>query len=152
MNFRASLYRNRLLAAIGLLSIALIAYQVAIIQLLSNVQWYHFANVVISVALLGFGAAGALLALLRNWLLKYSYTLLPVLMILSGLMMIGAVELSHSRFARFDSYLLFTGSGQWLKLLLNSLFYFIPFLLGALALGIIFIKYVREIGSFSFSK
>ncbi len=151
MNFRASLYRNRLLAAIGLLSIALIAYQVAIIQLLSNVQWYHFANVVISVALLGFGAAGALLALLRNWLLKYSYTLLPVLMILSGLMMIGAVELSHSRFARFDSYLLFTGSGQWLKLLLNSLFYFIPFLLGALALGIIFIKYVREIGSFYFS-
>ena len=132
MNFWASHYRNRLLVAICLISVALIAYQVAVIQLLSNVQWHHFANVVISVALLGFGAAGALLSLLRNWLLKYSVALLPVLMILSGLMMIGAVELSHTSFGRFDSYLLFTGKMQWLKLLLNSLFYFIPFLLGVL--------------------
>ena len=48
-------YRHRLMAAIALLSVALIAYQVAVIQLLSYVQWYHFANMVISVALLGLG-------------------------------------------------------------------------------------------------
>ena len=37
-------YHNRLMAATALLSIGLVAYQVAIIQLLSYVQWYHYAN------------------------------------------------------------------------------------------------------------
>jgi predicted membrane-bound spermidine synthase len=143
--------RHRLMASMALLSVSLIAYQVAVIQLLSYVQWYHYANMVISIALLGFGAAGALLSLKRDWLLKHSNNLLPSLMIFCGLMMAGAVELSHSSFARFDSYLLFTDRLQWLKLLVNSLLYFIPFLLGALALGIVFIKYVHEIGGFYFA-
>jgi spermidine synthase len=139
------------MAAMVLLSVALIAYQVAVIQLLSYVQWYHYANMVISIALLGFGAAGTLLALKRNWLLKHSDALLPLLMIFSGLMMAGAVELGHNSFTRFDSYLLFTDRLQWVKLLANSLLYFIPFFLGALALGMVFIKYVHEIGSFYFA-
>src|SRR5688500_17716035 len=144
-------YRHRLMAAMALLSIALIAYQVAVIQLLSYVQWYHYASMVISIALLGFGAAGTLLSLKRDWLLKHSDTLLPLLMTFCGLMMVAGVELSHSSFARFDSYLLFTDRLQWLKLLVNSLLYFTPFLLGALALGMVFIKYVHEIGSFYFA-
>ncbi|HEX5652183.1 MAG TPA: hypothetical protein VFX58_03860 [Chitinophagaceae bacterium] len=151
MNKPGFSYRHRLMAAMALLSIALIAYQVAIIQILSYVQWYHFANVVISIALLGFGAAGTLLSLFRNRLLKHSDKLLPLLMTGCGLMMVVAVELSLSSLARFDSYLLFSARLQWLKLLANSLFYLLPFLLGALALGIVFIKYVQEIGNFYFS-
>src|SRR5688572_11924941 len=130
--------RYRLMAAMFLLSVALIAYQLAVIQLLSFVQWHHYANMVISIALLGFGAAGSLLSLKRDWLLRHSDHLLPLLMVICALMMVVAVELSHSSFARFDSYLLFTDWFQWLKLLVNSLLYFIPFLLGALALGIVF--------------
>src|SRR5215213_8381936 len=97
----------RLLTATALLSVAMIAYQVAVMQLLSFVQWYHFANMVISIALLGFGAAGTVLSLFRNRLLRHSETLLPVWMIGCGLMMTGAVWFSRSGFARFDSYLLF---------------------------------------------
>lgn len=144
-------YRHRLMVATALLSVALIAYQVAIIQLLSYVQWYHYANMVISIALLGFGAAGTLLSLKRNWLLKHSNNLVPMLMILCSFTMAAAVDFASSSFARFDSYLLFTDRMQWLKLLINSLFYFIPFMLGALALGIVFIKYVQEIGRYYFS-
>ena len=59
-------WRNRLMAATALLSVALIAYQLAIIQLLSYLQWHHYANMVISIALLGFGAAGTVLSLLRK--------------------------------------------------------------------------------------
>ena len=147
----ASNYRFRLMFATALLSIALIAYQLAIIQLLSYVQWYHYANMVISIALLGFGAAGTLLSLKRNWLLKHSITLVPLLMMVCSLTMVTAVEFGRSSFARFDSYLLFADRMQWLKLLISSLFYFIPFTLGALALGIIFIKYVQEIGNYYFS-
>lgn len=151
MNKQGSSYSHRLMAAMALLSVALIAYQVAVIQLLSFIQWYHYANMVISIALLGFGAAGTVLSLLRTWLMKHSNTLLPVLMILSGLTMVLAVELTGNSFARFDSYLLFTDRTQWFRLLLNSLFYLVPFFLGALAIGIIFIKYVEEIGRFYFS-
>lgn len=151
MNKQGSSYSHRLMAAMALLSVALIAYQVAVIQLLSYIQWYHYANMVISIALLGFGAAGTVLSLLRTWLMKHSNTLLPVLMILSGLTMVLAVELTGNSFARFDSYLLFTDRTQWFRLLLNSLFYLVPFFLGALAIGIIFIKYVEEIGRFYFS-
>src|SRR5687767_15802008 len=90
--------RNFIMGAVALLSAALIAYQVAIIQLLSLVQWYHYASMVISVALLGFGAAGSLLSLKREWLLKHDNKLLPLLMIGCGLTMITAVELSRTGF------------------------------------------------------
>ena len=151
MKNRVTAYHHRLMVATALLSVTLIAYQVGIIQLLSYVQWYHYANMVISIALLGFGAAGTLLSLKRNWLLKHSNNLVPMLIMLCSITMVAAVELGGSSFARFDSYLLFTDRMQWLKLLINSLFYFIPFMIGALALGIVFTKYVQEIGRFYFS-
>ena len=146
-----SSYRFRLMIATALLSIALIAYQIAIIQLLSYVQWYHYANMVISIALLGFGAAGTLLSLQRNWLVKHSNILLPLLMMLCSFTMVAAVEFGLGKFARFDSYLLFADRTQWLKLFISSLSYLLPFLLGALALGIVFIIHVTEIGSYYFS-
>lgn len=149
MNFLS--YRSRLLAAVALLSAALIACEVAIIQLLSYVQWYHYANMVISIALLGFGAAATVLSLKREQLLRRSDILIPLLTVLCGLTMILAVELSRSDFARFDSYLLFVDSLQWLKLIVNYVIYFIPFFIGALVLGIVFIKNVDEIGRFYFS-
>jgi hypothetical protein len=141
-------FNSRLMVATALLSVALIAYQVAIIQLLSYVQWYHYANMVISIALLGFGAAGTFLSLFRKQLLDHSDRLLPVLMISSGLLMVIAVWLSRSDWARFDSWLLFVDRRQWVSLLLNYLFFFLPFFVGALALGIIFVKHVEKIGNF----
>ncbi len=40
-----------------------IAYQVALMRIFSIGQWHHFAYMIISIAMLGFGAGGALLAL-----------------------------------------------------------------------------------------
>jgi hypothetical protein len=143
--------RPRLLAATALISVALIAYQVAVMQLLSLVQWYHFANMVISIALLGFGAAGSFLSVARSALLRRSALLLPLLMVLCGLAMTAVVWLSRSGAARFDSYLLFVEHRQWWALLLNYFLFFLPFFFGALALGIMFVRYTEEIGRFYFS-
>ncbi|HLG31784.1 MAG TPA: hypothetical protein VI362_02000, partial [Ignavibacteriaceae bacterium] len=63
--------------SVSLLSIAIIAFQLSLIQILSIVQWYHFAYMVISVALLGFGAAGTILSLAKKFLLEKSEVLLP---------------------------------------------------------------------------
>ncbi|MCU0933381.1 MAG: SAM-dependent methyltransferase [Thiobacillaceae bacterium] len=50
------------LAAIFLLSAATLAYEVLLTRLFSLIQWHHYAHMIISLALLGFGLSGALLA------------------------------------------------------------------------------------------
>jgi len=50
-------------AAIFLVSFATLVFEISLIRLLSFTIWYHFAYVVISTALLGFGASGTLVAL-----------------------------------------------------------------------------------------
>ena len=71
----------RLHPALILLSAALIAFQLVQMQLLALVQWHHFAYLIISVALFGFGAAGTLIALYRSFLLRHLERLLPVLLL-----------------------------------------------------------------------
>jgi len=139
------------MVAIAILSAGFIAYQVTIIQLLSLTQWYHFANMVISVALLGFGAAGTVLALGQDRLLKNSDVIVPVSMILCGLAMVISVAATGSGIAAFDSYLLFVDRVEWINLLVNYLLYFLPFLFGALALGIVFTKRVEAIHKLYFA-
>jgi hypothetical protein len=51
------------------LSAAAIAYEVLLIRLFSILQWQQFAAMVISLALLGYGASGTVLSLLRTRLL-----------------------------------------------------------------------------------
>ena len=53
--------RFLLLAAVALLSAATLGYEILLTRLLAIVQWHHFAFLVISIALLGFGASGAFL-------------------------------------------------------------------------------------------
>ncbi|THU38371.1 spermidine synthase-like protein [Niastella caeni] len=143
--------KGRLLLSLGILSAAIIAFQLALMQVLSIVQWHHFAYMVISVALLGFGAAGTVLALFRQWLLKHIRSLLPVLMISCGITMSLVMYLSQLSFIRFDSYLLFANYTHIGRLLLTYLLFFIPFLLGALAIGLIFDHYVAAIGKVYFA-
>ena len=77
--------RKKLLSAIFLLSAALISFQLVLIQILSIVQWYHFAYMVISMALLGFGAAASVLAIFQKRLLKHSDTISSILMMATAI-------------------------------------------------------------------
>ena len=54
------------LLAVGLVSAGVLAYEVLLARLFSIIQWYHFAYMVISIALLGYGASGTFLALARE--------------------------------------------------------------------------------------
>jgi spermidine synthase len=53
------------LLAVALLSTSLLAYQVALLRAFSIALGYHFAYLIISIAMLGYGASGTILALLR---------------------------------------------------------------------------------------
>jgi spermidine synthase len=142
---------HKLLFSIGFLSAAIIAFQLALIQILSIIQWHHFAYMVISMAMLGFGAAGTTLALARQKLVRHSNHFIPLLMMATGIAMALVTGMSQWPFVRFDSYLLFTGFSQIGKLLATYLLFFVPFFLGALAIGIIFVQHVHDIGKIYFA-
>ncbi|HZA93550.1 MAG TPA: hypothetical protein VE420_13070, partial [Gemmatimonadales bacterium] len=55
-----------LLAAVGILAGASIAYEILLTRLFSILLWHHFAHMIISVALLGIGASGTVLAFSRD--------------------------------------------------------------------------------------
>src|SRR6266498_1669841 len=60
-----------LFLAIALLSAGALAYEVLLTRLFSIVQWHHYAYMVISIALLGYGASGALLAVVGDRLRRH---------------------------------------------------------------------------------
>ena len=56
--------------AVALLSAGVLGYEILLARLLAIVHWHHFAYMIIAVALLGFGAAGSLVAVLQRPLLR----------------------------------------------------------------------------------
>lgn len=56
--------------AIALASANALAYEILLMRLFSITQWHHFAYMVISLALLGYGASGTFLSLARKPLLE----------------------------------------------------------------------------------
>ncbi len=141
---------QRISFSLALLSVSLIAYQIVLMSVLSLVQWYHFASMVISVALLGFGASGTFLTLTRTWCLRHSEVLVPVLMVLSGISMPLAVMVSQAEPVRFDVFRLFFDFPNILPLFLTYGAFFVPFFFGALAIGILFTQYTELIGRLYF--
>ncbi len=125
-----------MLWALFLLSAGITSYQLALMQILSYLQWYHFAYLVVSLALLGFGASGTILSLFKTFFTARKGDLLPWLLIGCGLSMPWAANLTQSNGLRCDFYLLFVDKTQFWRLAASSLLYLIPFLLGALAIGL----------------
>ncbi len=52
---------------LALLSAAALAFEITLTRLFSVTQWYHFAFLAVSVALLGYGASGTALSLVPRW-------------------------------------------------------------------------------------
>ena len=144
-------YNVRILWALGLHSAGIIAYQLILMQLISIMQWYHFAYMIISIAMLGFGASGTFIALYKEKLLSAYTWLIPVLMSGSGLFMMASFYLARQPGLQFDVYLLFVEKSQFRNLAANYLIFFMPFFFGALAIGLIFIKNAHNIGKYYFS-
>src|SRR5205814_4442575 len=59
------------LLAVAVVSAAVLAYEVLLTRLFSIVQWHHFAYMVSSIALLGYGASGTFLALAQHRLQRH---------------------------------------------------------------------------------
>ena len=149
--YKSNFFQYRLILAVSILSAAIVSYEIQLMHFFTIVQWHHFAYMVISIALLGFGASGTVISIFRKWMLQRKDFLLPFLMISSGLLMTITIRASRNEFFLFDSYTLFVDRSQFSRLLGTYFLFFLPFFSGALAIGLIFVKKVSDIGTFYFS-
>ncbi len=131
-------------------SVAIITYQLLLIQVLSISQWYHFAYMIISVALLGFGASGTLLSIFKNTIMNNTRLFAPLFLWACSFMMVLSLHLTQSSLLAFDSYLVFQDTTHFIKLLITCLIFFLPFLFGALYIGLVFRIHSQSIGKLYF--
>ena len=112
-------------------------------RILSIASWSNFAYMVISVALLGFGASGSFISLFKN-IVKKHFNLFFLLF--SFLFPISLFLCSFlSQFIPFNPFLITWYSKQYLYLLEYYLVLFIPFFLGASCIGMTFLHFGRLI-------
>lgn len=77
----------RYLLTIALVSGSTLAYEVLLLRLFSIIQWHHFAFMIISLALLGYGVSGVFLALTRTWVSRHFFTVIMLNLLLLSLAM-----------------------------------------------------------------
>jgi len=70
------------LVVITLISASALAYEVLLMRLFSIIQWHHFAYMIISLALLGYGVSGVFLAMNRDRLARSFPTVIIVNLVL----------------------------------------------------------------------
>ena len=135
-------FRSRELALL-LVSATVLAYQVLLVRAFSIGQWHHFAYMVVSIALLGFGASGTLLATLdRRTRTAGSIEVLRASQAIqfslsaTGLTIALPVSFWITQRIPFEPFLIIW---DWWQLLYLGCFYlalFLPFFAAATAIGL----------------
>lgn len=136
--------------ALALISAAVPAFQLVLMQVLSVAQWHHFAWMVISMAMLGFGAAGTVLHLLRRVLADRQAEVFPLLLVCTALTMAGVIPFLRLT-GTFDAFLLFFETRQIGLLLLTYLLLALPFFCAGMAITLLLYTCVDRIGPVYFA-
>ena len=125
--------------SIALISAAVLGYEILLMALFSLIQWHHFAYLVVSVALLGFGASGSFLVLTRD-LSANSFRGFAALQ--AGLFGLGSL-LCYALAQRlsFNPEELIWDSGHWLRLALVILLLALPFFFAANLIGLALMRF-----------
>jgi hypothetical protein len=123
-------------------SFSVLAYEILLMRLLSIGWWHHFASMVISLALLGFGASGALLFLLYRRMEKKLDGWLLILAFLTALSFSLSFGLSQQ--TGLDPLQLIWQKKAWPAMFLTYVFMGIPFLFAGAIVGIILTRAREE--------
>ncbi|MGQ4806942.1 hypothetical protein NKDENANG_00280 [Candidatus Entotheonellaceae bacterium PAL068K] len=132
------------LRAISVVSAAAIGYEILLIRLFSMVQWHHFAYMIISIGLLGYGVSGTFLALTQHWLLPRFVGVFMSSAVLFGLTAVGSFVIGQH--LPFNPPEIVWDPGQWFYLLLLYLLFCVPFFCAATCIGLTLIRLRADIG------
>lgn len=144
-----------LYAGIFMVSAAMLAFEITLTRLFAVTQWYHFAFISVSVALLGLGASGTWLALhplaadqrLRQCRTaeERDRTLLGRLAVIAGLFSMGIlVAYLATNHIPFDSYRLAWERRQLLYLAVYYAALVVPFFFAGLCVGLALAAWPRK--------
>ncbi len=120
---------------VALVSGAVLGFEISLMRLLLVASWHHFAFLLISIALLGFGASGTALCVGRRWVLgRPRAALFALALATAASMPLGWSAAQHLPIeARVLPALLWQQVGYWT---LYWTVLAVPFLVGAAALGL----------------
>ena len=134
---------NTLRYSIALVSAAALAYEILLMKIFSIVQWHHFAYMVISLALLGYGISGTFIALFRERLLSHFSLAFIANMVLFGISTISSFVLTQQ--IPFHAQEMFWDPGTVLWLLAYFLLLTLPFFFAANTVGLALSYYKKDI-------
>jgi len=130
--------------SIALISASALSYEILLMRLFSIIQWHHFAYMIISLSLLGYGASGTFVALFQDRLnrnFSRSYLVLLGLFGVSSLLCFLAAQALP-----FNPEEVLWDNNQPLILLAMYLLLAIPFFFAASAIALTFFHYHQDIG------
>lgn len=128
--------------AVALLSAAALTYEVLLTRLFSIIQWHHFTYMIISVALLGYGAAGTTVTLAQDRLVPRTHAVFAVCAALFGLTAIAGFLLAQR--LPFNALAFFWDAHQAGYLLVLYCLLLVPFYFAAIAICTMFTRYAHE--------
>ncbi|HUT48119.1 MAG TPA: hypothetical protein VM325_02170 [Alphaproteobacteria bacterium] len=123
---------------VGLIAGAIIAYQIAIMRIFSIGTWAHFGSFVVSIAMLGFGVMSAVMCIGTGIFQRRWGALVTAALLAFGPLMVLGNTLAQA--SGFNPIALASDPEQKFKLFHLFVFYFMPFLPGALFLGLVFLR------------
>ena len=122
----------------------MLAYEVLLTRLFSIVLWHHFAYMIISAAMLGYGASGTALALLKEKISSRVGAAYVAATAAMALLMPAAFLLAQR--IPFNPLELLWDNAQLARLLAVYLLMMLPFFCGGLAIGLVLWRFGSEAG------
>ena len=135
---------RRLYVAVFLISAVGIAYELALMRIFCIAQWHHFAYMVISIAMLGFGASGTVLSLVKTRIRGKELMFLRLGAVFLALSLAGCYRLSQG--VPFETFELVSQPVQLRHLLTLYLILLIPFFLVSTCIALAFLLNSRHVG------
>ena len=149
---------NPYFLSVALLAGSIIAYEITLVRLFSIAQWHHFAHMIISLALLGFGASGTAISLTQRWLMgnpsksggvghrfHNAYTACGLLYSIS---VVGCFVLHQ--YVPFNPLMLVWQPSQVLSIFALYLILSFPFFFGAACIGLALLQFAGNVNRLYF--
>ena len=124
--------------SVGLVAGSIIALQIGIMRVFSVGSWAHFGSLVVSLAMFGFGLTSAVMCVGKGWFERHWIGSVKGALLAFGPLMV-VCNLAAQQ-VPFNAIFLISDPMQKWRLLANFVLYFLPFLAGALYLGVVFLK------------
>ncbi len=133
-----------------IISSIVIINQIALMQFLAYQQWYHFASMIISITLFGFGLSGLIISYINHKTEVEKLRLIKWIVLITSISFPLTLIINQKVVGQFDSILIFFDFIQVIKFFIMIFNFTITFTLLAIIIGLLFSTYSQRINKLYF--